>query len=97
MFYLLKTKPNIQLWKDMGGGKESDRVKVELLPPNYSLFYHQSGQAILLKLSNALMFFSLKTKTNYLRRKRSIGAQVFVVLPSIRFGIFANVFERVQV
>ena len=72
-------------------------------------FYHQSGVETLLPLSNALRFHALKTKptfnydrefgakTKYMRRKRTIGVRVLVVLASIRRRNFDTAIERAQV
>ena len=63
-FYKLKTKPNIQPWQELRCENQVLSTKENFWRLSVRLFYHQSGLATLLSLSNALMFYALKTKPN---------------------------------
>ena len=73
MFYFLQTKPNIQLRKEISGGKRSTCAEGEVLASKRQSFYRQYILEPLMPLSKTPMFYRIKTKRNIQPRKEIMG------------------------
>ena len=103
--YSLGTKPNIQLWKEIRSENEGLDLKENYwrLSVRHSTWKHCCRHRTLSRFTcfkpNPTFNSDRKlgSKTKYLLWKRTTGAQVFVVLPSIRPRNFSTAIERVEV